>query len=84
MNAVSTHVLISSFLLCLVGGLSGCDDYCIGECTGPIDAEGGDTMSAGDDGGAAGDGNAGDGADGTGGGVVPNLCSYPAFAGLSN
>ena len=83
MNKISTQLIIHWCSLCALNGLSGCDDYCIGQCTGPANAEGGNTGSPGDNNGVG----AGDGADETGGGVIPDLCSYPAFAafaGLAN
>lgn len=68
--------LVYLFTVCLLPALSGCDDFCIGECSGP-NASGAETSSPEDNDGA------GDGADGTGdGGAIPDLCSYPPFTGL--
>ena len=81
MNEISARLLSHSLLAWSLNGLSGCDGWCLGECASPGNADEGNGTSN-----PSGPGDSGDGADDTGGegGMIPDLCSYPALAGLSN
>ena len=79
MNKIGARFLSRSSLLWFLGTLPGCDGWCIGECTGASNADENGTDSPDDS-----PGDNGDGADETGSDAVPDLCSYPAFAGLPN
>ncbi|MCA9712500.1 MAG: hypothetical protein KDK70_42115 [Myxococcales bacterium] len=81
MNEISARLLSHSLLAWSLNGLSGCDGWCIGECASPGNADEGNGTSN-----PSGPGDSGDGADDTGGegGMIPDLCSYPALAGLGS